>query len=51
MVLGDSAHDLKVQMSCSIGERGATEPIFVQNNKSETLSKINPLAPEFSFKF
>jgi hypothetical protein len=42
MVLGDSSHDLKVQMLCtrSIGERGVTEPIFGQNNKSETLSKI-----------
>ena len=41
MVLGDSSHDFKAQMMCRISERGVTEPIFGQNNKPQTLCKIN----------
>lgn len=41
IVRGDSSHDLEVQMSRRISERGVTEPIFGQNNKSQTLCKIN----------
>jgi len=41
MVLGDSSHDFKVQILCRNSERGITEPIFGQNNKSRSLCKIN----------